>query len=235
MLSRFAHSWDLTPTEAIALQRKLALSVELKNYIPLSDIRYICGVDCAPSVDKATYFASAVIWDLSSKMLIEYHIAEVELTFPYIPGLLSFREIPAILEVCRHIQHRFDVIMVDGHGIAHPRRFGIASHLGVLLDIPTLGCGKSLLCGQYQEPGINKGDDTNLYYKSEIIGKVLRTKTNIKPVIVSIGHKLDLATARELVLLCNTKYRLPEPTRLADKFVAEKQVKSVFCNSQGLL
>lgn len=229
MQIKFNHNWDLTPIEAVRLQKELASQVQIT--IPFKqNIRYIAGIDCAPSKDKNFYFAAAVIWDLEQQKLIEYHIARVELNFPYIPGLLSFREIPAILEVIKKIHQEPDIIMVDGHGIAHPRHFGIACHLGVILDYPTFGCGKSLLFGNYQEPGLLRGAITPLLTKtkSNIIGQVIRTKSKVKPVIVSIGHKIDLATATNLVLECSNKYRLPEPIRLADKFVAEKKEKSFF-------
>ena len=137
----FNHSWDLSPKDAISLQKNLASRVLIGDYIN-SEIRYIGGVDCAPSADLSFYYAAAVIWDFKTRKLVEYHIAKAPLTFPYVPGLLSFREIPAILEAVQLLQQEPDVIMVDGHGIAHPRRFGIACHLGVLLDKPTFGCGK---------------------------------------------------------------------------------------------
>lgn len=222
----FEHSWTLTPNEAISLQKNLATkvaSIKLSN-----SIRYIAGIDCAPSKDMASYYSAAVIWDLQTREIVEYHIAQTPLTFPYVPGLLSFREIPAILEAIKKIQQEPDVVIVDGHGIAHPRRLGIAAHLGIMLDLPTFGCAKKLLYGNYNEPKLERGSISPLMIKNEIIGNVIRTKTNVKPVIISIGHKIDLASATELTMECSGKFRLPEPTHLADKLVAQKEVKSIF-------
>lgn len=225
MKSVFEHSWNLTPSEAISLQKGLADKVKIAKLT--NNIRYIAGIDCAPSKDMSNYFAAAVIWDLQTREILEYHIAQAKLTFPYIPGLLSFREIPAILEVIKQVQQEPEVVIVDGHGIAHPRRLGIAAHLGVMLDLPTFGCAKKLLYGKYNEPGLERGSISPLMIKEEIIGNVIRTKTNVKPVIVSIGHKIDLVSATGLVMKCGGKFRLPEPTHLADKLVAQKEVKSV--------
>ncbi len=222
------HKWDLSITDAVSLQKELATKVQIIK--PTSKIRYIGGIDCAPSHDKLRYFAAAVVWDLEHHELMEYHLAEAPITFPYIPGLLSFREIPAILEVVKNIKHIPDLLIVDGHGIAHPRRFGIACHLGVLLDMPTFGCGKSLLFGKYNEPSIERGSISPLMVKNTntIIGNVIRTRTKVKPVIVSVGNKIDLETATELTLSCSGKFRLPEPTRLADNLVAQKETKNIY-------
>lgn len=222
----FKHNWDISPHDAVILQKELTNKVQ--NIKHSSPIRYIGGIDCAPSADYSVYFAAAVIWDITNRQIVEYHIAQAKLTFPYIPGLLSFREIPAILEVIKLIKQQPDVIMVDGQGIAHPRHFGIAAHLGVLLDMPTFGCAKSLLYGKYIEPGLERGSISPLIAKNEIIGNVIRTRTKVKPVIVSIGNKIDLDSITKLTLDSSGKYRLPEPTRLADKLVAKKQVQSVF-------
>ncbi len=227
----FNHSWDLSPSEAIKLQKILAQKVEICE---LNSPRYICGIDCAPSSDKTYYFAAAVIWDILNRQMLEYHIAKAELTFPYIPGLLSFREIPAIIEVIKKIQQTPDIIMVDGHGIAHPRGFGIASHVGVLTDKPTFGCGKSLLFGKYNEPGQEKGSISLLMNKNIVIGHVIRTRSNVKPVIVSVGHKTNLKAISELTLKCSGKFRLPEPTRLADLLVAQKEITSVLVENDLL-
>ncbi|MFO0319855.1 MAG: endonuclease V, partial [Neisseriaceae bacterium] len=181
----FEHDWDLTPSEAISLQKKLASKVEIASLT--TNVRYVAGIDCAPSADMSKYFAAVVIWDLKIREMLEYHIAEKPLTFPYIPGLLSFREIPAILEVIKEIHQEPDVIIVDGHGIAHPRRLRIAAHLGVLLDRPTFGCGKSVLYGDYKEPDVERGSTRPLMKNNEIIGNIVRTRSNVKPVIVSVG------------------------------------------------
>lgn len=216
------HSWDLSPKDAIALQKQLSSRVVEQK--PQKPLRYIAGIDCAPSANYKFYYAAVVLWDRQEQRVVEQHIAKAPLTFPYIPGLLSFREIPAIAVVVAQLERTPDVVMVDGHGIAHPRRFGIACHLGVLLNLPTFGCGKSLLYGRYTEPGLEKGAMTPLLAKDgTLIGKVIRTRNNVKPVIVSIGHLINLDTAVQLVLDCSARYRLPEPTRQADRLVALKQ------------
>lgn len=235
MQAKLQHSWDLSPQEAIALQIQLAKHIEYTTKFNLENVRYIAGIDCAPSVDKLNYFAAAVIWDLQTKSIVEYHLASHVAPMPYIPGLLSFREIPAILEVITKIKRQPDVLIVDGQGIAHPRKIGIATHLGVLLDMPTLGCAKKVLYGKYIEPGLIKGAISPLMAKGEIIGNVIRTKNNVRPLIVSIGNKIDLVTATQLVMLCNNGYRLPEPTRLADKLVAKKEEFSYFAPANPTL
>jgi deoxyribonuclease V len=220
----FNHSWDLTPTAAIALQKTLAQKIKIIQ--PEQPLRFIAGVDCAPSQDKKFYFAAVVLWDRQQLRVLEYHIDKAPLVFPYIPGLLSFREIPAILKAFAHLTQTPDVIMVDGHGLAHPRGLGIASHLGLLFERPTLGCGKSLLYGHYQEPGLAFGATSSLVAKNKVIGMVVRTRAKVAPVIVSVGHLIDLPTAVDLVLDCTQGYRLPEPTRQADKLVALKKETS---------
>jgi deoxyribonuclease V len=220
------HPWDVSISEAIALQKELAAKVIITP-LKINNLRYIAGIDCAPSTDMSTYFAACVIWDMTERSLVEYHIASAPLTFPYVPGLLSFREIPAILEVMQKINRPPDIMMVDGHGIAHPRGLGIAAHIGVLFDIPTFGCGKSRLYGYYKEPSLERGAISVLKAKDKIIGNVVRTRSNVKPVFVSIGNKIDLETATALTLQCSGRFRLPEPTHLADKLVAQKEMKSV--------
>lgn len=148
-----------------------------------------------------------------------------KLTFPYVPGLLSFREAPTCLDALANLSVEPDVIMVDGHGIAHPRRLGIASHIGLFVDIPTIGCAKKKLVGEYEIPGEQKGSFSTLTHKDEQIGVVLRTRDNVKPVFVSVGNNCSLEQAKEIVLSCAVKYRLPEPTRLADKLVGQIKLK----------
>jgi deoxyribonuclease V len=147
--------------------------------------------------------------------LVETQVAQGKPSFPYVPGLLSFRESPLTLAACEKLTVTPDLILVDGQGIAHPRRLGLASHLGLLLNTPTIGCAKSLLCGRYEEPGIDAGSYTEVMDGSETIGVALRTKAELKPVYVSIGHKVDLQAAIHWILECCRGYRLPEPTRLA--------------------
>jgi len=165
--------------------------------------------------------AGVVLWDMDAAEVLEQVSATKPLSFPYVPGLLSFREAPALLAALRKLGREPDVLMCDGHGLAHPRRFGLACHIGVITDRPTIGCGKSRLTGTERIPGPNGGAATALLDDGETIGTVLRTRTNVQPVYVSVGHRADLPTAKHLVLRCATGYRLPEPTRLADRLVAQ--------------
>jgi len=207
--------WPKDPAEAIALQQEMRSRIELKN--GFKEIKYICGVDC--SYDLRTNISRAVlcVFSYPELELVESVMAHLPTDFPYVPGLLSFREIPVILEAFKVLQTTPDVLMVDGMGIAHPRRMGIASHLGLYLDIPSIGVGKSLLCGKYEMPGSHKGDRSDLIYKSEKIGVVLRSKDNTNVLFISPGHKIDFDTSIKLVMDCLVKYRLPDPTHVADR------------------
>jgi deoxyribonuclease V len=212
------HSWTLTPRKAIALQRELALRVQCQ---PLeSTPRWIAGLDAALTVDGRYCLAAVVLWDRQERRVEEQHTARRRLRFPYIPGLLSFREAPALLAALRRLRRTPDVLMCDGQGRAHPRRFGIACHLGVFCDLPAIGCAKTRLTGQHEEPRQPRGSRAPLTADAEVIGEVLRTQTGVKPLFVSVGHRIDLAGARDLVLECAVPHRLPEPTRLADRLVA---------------
>jgi deoxyribonuclease V len=182
--------------------------------------RFVAGLDGAFSPDGSQCIAGVVLWDLRERRVAEQHTATGKLSFPYIPGLLSFREIPAWAAALRKLRQAPDVLLCDGQGIAHPRRFGIASHLGVLCGLPAVGCAKSRLVGRHDEPAARRGSRAPLRDKDEVIGTVLRTQTGVRPVYVSIGHRIGLAFAEALVLDCALKYRLPEPTRLADRLVA---------------
>jgi len=212
------HSWSLTPRAAIALQRRLARRVRVVR--PPGDLRRVAGLDAAFSPDGAYCLAAVVVWDRDEQMVLEQHTAVRRVRLPYIPGLLSFREAPALLAALRKLRRAPDALLCDGHGRAHPRRFGIASHLGVLCGLPTIGCAKSRLCGEHDEPATPRGSVAPLRDGQEQIGEVLRTQAGVRPVYVSVGHLCDLASARRLVLACALRYRLPEPTRLADRLVA---------------
>ncbi|MCL5098001.1 MAG: deoxyribonuclease V [Candidatus Omnitrophica bacterium] len=218
-LPRIPHSWNLSPREAIALQKRMAVRVE--RIPPAHALRFVAGLDAAFTVDYQHCLSAVVLWDVQDRCVIEQHTAKRRLTFPYIPGLLSFREIPALLAALRKLDRVPDALMCDGHGYAHPRRFGIASHLGVVCDLPTIGCAKSRLTGSHDAPPIQRGSSAPLLDGGELIGLVLRTQSGVNPVYVSIGHKIDLATAERSVLECAIRYRLPEPTRLADQLVAQ--------------
>jgi deoxyribonuclease V len=212
------HSWRLTPREAIALQKTLARRVEC---LPLNtQPRWIAGLDAAFTADGRHCLAAVVLWDVQERQAVEEHTASRRLRFPYIPGLLSFREAPALLAALRRLKRTPDLLMCDGQGLAHPRRFGIACHLGVICELPAIGCAKSRLTGRHGEPGRERGSRVELTDGPEVIGEVVRTQTGVKPVFVSIGHQIDLVSARQVVLDCAIRYRLPEPTRLADRRVA---------------
>ncbi|HEX6818211.1 MAG TPA: deoxyribonuclease V [Ktedonobacterales bacterium] len=208
------HEWNVTPTEAVALQKELARRVNRSNGLPLDAIKTIAGVDASY---KDQGFAVIVVMTFPELEEIERVTAARESVFPYVPGLLSFREAPIVLDAFARLRTRPDLLMCDGQGIAHPRRLGLASHLGVYLDIPSIGCAKSRLTGKYEEPGPRMGDRSPLMSRDETIGMVVRTKPRTNPLFVSIGNKIDLPTAVEIVLACLRGYRLPEPTRIADK------------------
>jgi deoxyribonuclease V len=207
------HPWDLSPADAIRLQRDLAAQIITDQPLPLDAIRLVGGVDV--SVKDGVSRAAIVILRYPQLDVIEAATAERPTPFPYIPGLLSFREGAVILDAMRRLQTAPDVFMFDGQGIAHPRRIGIASHIGLFLDVPTVGCAKTRLSGAHAAVPAAKGGWQPLVDRGETIGAVLRTQANVKPVFVSVGHRATLDTARELVLRCATRYRLPEPTRAA--------------------
>jgi deoxyribonuclease V len=212
---RDLHAWNVSPEEAIRLQRALASQVITDQPLPLESIRLVAGVDV--SVKDNISRAAVVVLRYPALKVVESIRATCETPFPYIPGLLSFREGAVILEAMRQLEATPDVFIFDGQGMAHPRRIGIACHIGLFIDVPTVGCGKSRLTGQHATPGTEKGSWALLHDRGETIGVVLRTRTNVKPVYVSVGHRATLGTARELVLRCATRYRLPEPVRAAHK------------------
>jgi deoxyribonuclease V len=222
MKARNLHEWDLSCKEAIEIQRQLASQVRFAAMKKRPKI--IAGLDCAFSKNGKQIFASAVVIDLSDFSIIETTTAARKVDFPYIPGLLSFREAPACIDAIEKLKNTPDVFIVDGQGIAHPRRLGIASHIGLLIDKPTIGCAKSRLIGTFDEPGRRKGSFSPLVDSDEKIGVVLRTRTDVKPVFVSVGHKCTLDDAISVVLKCTTKYRLPEPSRLAHQLVGQAKL-----------
>jgi deoxyribonuclease V len=181
--------------------------------------RYIAGVDAAFLNNKV--IGVACLYKYPGIHFIEEAYAVTEILFPYIPGFLSFREGPSIILALKSLKRKPDIILFDGQGIAHPKRLGIASHIGVLLNIPTIGCAKSRLIGTYKEPGPKKGTISSLLYQEEIVGVVMRTKDNVKPLFVSPGHRIDIQGSIEIVLACSQKYRIPEPLRRAD-FISKK-------------
>jgi deoxyribonuclease V len=206
------HRWDCSPKEAMALQVSLASRVTLEcSGLERADT--VAGIDV--SVAHGLARAAVVVVELGKMATIETTHAEREIAFPYVPGLLSFREGPVILDALAQLETTPDVLLFDGQGRAHPRRMGIATHIGVLLDHPSVGCAKSRLCGTYDEPGPERGDYSPLYDNGEVIGAVLRTRSRVKPLYVSVGHRASLSQAIELVLRCGAGLKLPEPTRRA--------------------
>ena len=207
------HSWRLGVGEAMDLQRQLAGQVS-KGGGTLSP-RFIAGVDVSVARAEGMATGAVVILEYPEFNIVEVKVIRERVDFPYIPGLLSFREAPVILAVCEELTISPDLVLVDGQGVAHPRRVGLASHLGLFLDTPTIGCAKSRLCGRHEEPGAEPGDYTDLVDGNETIGVALRTRQGTKPIYVSVGHKVDLQNAIYWVGECCRGYRLPEPTRLA--------------------
>jgi deoxyribonuclease V len=213
------HSWNLTPTEAIALQKELSAQIILKD--DFKKIKTLAGADLALSENKKEAYAGVIVFEFPSLKEIERIYTVEPLTFPYIPGLLSFREGPILLKAFEKLKNQPDLILFDGQGIAHPRRLGIASHMGLLLDRPTIGCAKSLLCGKYKEPGIKRGSGSPLIDHGEVIGAVLRTRDGVNPIFISVGHRISLESAIKIVLQCHSGFRIPKPTREADIFVGQ--------------
>jgi deoxyribonuclease V len=215
-VARALHPWDLAPDAARAVQRQLAALVETRDR--LDPPQRVAGVDVAfpRRATGPTARAAAVLLHFPDLEPLAARAVEEPVRYPYIPGLLSFREAPAILRALEHLPAAPDLLLVDGQGRAHPRRFGIACHLGVLLDRPTIGCAKSRLVGAYTEPPPQLGAWTPLRDGDEVIGAVVRTRPGARPLFVSVGHRVSLETAVALVLACCRGHRLPEPVRLAD-------------------
>ena len=213
------HPWNVSYADAIKLQRELAERVIRQSGLTLDSIRLVAGADVSYSRATNRCYSAVVVLSFPKLEPVCQESAIADATFPYIPGLLSFREIPSLVLAFERLETTPDVVIADGQGIAHPRRLGLASHLGLLLDMPTVGCAKSRLVGKFEQPGQKKGASTDLMHREELIGAVLRTRTGISPVFVSIGHKIDLPTAVKLVLACSPKFRLPETTRTAHNVV----------------
>ena len=213
------HEWDVTPAEAIALQKELAPRV-VGDGDP-GDVRLVAAADLA-FVDRrwprqpTRGRAAVVLMRYPELDVIEEQVVEGDVSFPYVPGLLSFREAPLLAQALERLEGAPDLLLIDGHGYAHPRRFGIASHLGLMADLPTIGCAKSRLCGEHAEPGRRRGSTAELRLGGEVIGAVLRTRDGVKPIYVSVGHKIGLEAAVQWALLLAPRFRLPEPIREAD-------------------
>jgi deoxyribonuclease V len=219
------HDWSVTYKEAVALQRRLAEDVILENRLP-EVVQLVAGVDVSYEKHGDLFFAAVVVVAREEGRVVEEASAMGRVDFPYIPGLLSFRELPIILEAFRRLRTTPDALLVDGQGIAHPRRLGLASHLGLWLNLPVVGCAKSRLCGTHPPPGERKGERVPLIDKGEQVGVVLTTRDRVRPLFISPGHLIDTAAAAELVLSCTTRYRMPEPTRLAHQLTNQLRVKN---------
>ncbi len=212
------HVWSVTPAEAVRLQQGLRDAVKSEP-LPLERVRLVGGADVSMQRFGNDLTAGIVVWDRTTGKVVDAAFARATTTFPYVPGLLSFREIPALLEAVDRLQTVPDAWMVDGQGIAHPRRLGIAAHLGLAIDAPTIGCAKSILCGAHGPIGAAPGSETPLVHGGERIGTLLRSKARCNPLVVSPGHRCDHVSAPALVRACLRGYRLPEPTRLAHAYV----------------
>jgi deoxyribonuclease V len=220
MKAQGLHPWQVTTHEAIAIQKRLRSQVMTEN--TLGDIRLIAGADIATSKDSPKAYAGVVVLSYPTLEVVEERGLEDEVTFPYIPGLLSFREGPLLIKVFEQLRTDPDVIVFDGQGLAHPRGMGIATHMGLVFDKPTIGCAKSLLFGRYQEPDAEKGAWAELRdSQGQVVGAALRSKLKTSPIFVSIGHRVDLPTAIRILLDCTRGVRIPEPTRLADHIVTQ--------------
>jgi len=211
--------WNLTPREAMRFQEKLRERVVQEDR--WGEIRFVAGADVAfdPATDVA--FSGVIVYQFPELEEVERRRARRKLRFPYVPGLLSFRESPVLLAAFARLKTEPDLILIDGHGRAHPRRFGIACHLGVIFDRPTIGCAKSLLVGEHLEPGAKAGAMTPLLLEGERVGMVLRTRDRVRPIYVTVGHRVSLDSAVKLVKQCLDGFRIPKPTREADHYVRE--------------
>ena len=221
------HPWDITPRKAIELQRELAAAVSEAPII--GPVRTVAGVDCAFLAEGKAWanrrrdvriIAGAVLCDAASMEVVASAHVVRDCGFPYVPGLLSFREAPAVIAAVNRLPCRPDLLMCDGQGLAHPRGLGLASHVGLWLEIPTIGVAKSRLCGEHRMPGRNRGCRTQLRHEGAVVGTVLRTRTDVKPLYISVGHRVSLADAVGWTLRCCRGVRLPEPTRRAHRYVS---------------
>lgn len=217
MRCRLKTNWTLTPRQAMRFQERWRDKVILEDR--LGPVRFVAGADLAFDPETKIAFAGVIVYRYPELVEVERRMAKRKLTFPYVPGLLSFRESPVLLAAFARVSTEPDLILIDGHGRAHPRLFGIACHMGLLLDRPTIGCAKSLLVGEYEEPSVKAGSTSRLMLCGEQVGTVLRTRDGVRPIFITQGHRVSLATAVELVRPCLDGFRIPKPTREADHYV----------------
>jgi len=216
------HEWNLSPQAAIEVQKQLAYEV-IRHDVFDAPVKTVAGIDLGFDLKNDSCRAAVVVLKFPELELIETAETILPVQFPYVPGLLSFRETPIAVKALEKLNIAPDLILCDGQGIAHPRRFGIACHIGLITNIPAIGVAKSLLVGKYESLDLTRGSVSPLIHQNEEVGVALRTKDNVQPVYVSVGHKISLETATDFVLRCTTKYRLPETTRLADKMASYRK------------
>ena len=219
-MNGLAHAWDVTPQEARRIQEQGRHRVIREDDLPT--IHTVAGIDVGFEDRNRITRAAVVVLEMRTLTLIERRLVRRPTRFPYVPGLLSFREAPAVLEALGELETQPDLLVCDGHGIAHPRRFGIACHLGVLTGRPSIGIAKRPYVGVHEEPGAEKGAWTPLTDGDEVIGAALRSRVGVKPIYVSVGHRIGLASAIRWATACLTRYKLPEPTRLADRLASDR-------------
>jgi deoxyribonuclease V len=211
------HSWDVSASGAVKIQKKLGQKLDLR---PLArEVKTVAGADVSSSKISDRIWAGVVVFKYPELIKLEEKWVQGRTRFPYIPGLLSFREVPLLLETMEQLKIKPDLILCDGQGIAHPRGLGLASHLGLLLNLPTIGCAKSRLIGEFKAVGLDKGNFSILRNRGRVIGAVLRTRKGVKPLFISPGNKINLKDSLKMVLGCSIRYRMPEPTRQAHLLV----------------
>lgn len=230
MQIRHAHPWNVTYQEAVHYQKMLKERLILQDRDPADPIGIVAGADISYARKSDRFFAAVILLSYPDMKIIEEATAVETVSFPYIPGLLSFREGPALLKACERLTHTPDIMIFDGQGIAHPRGIGLASHMGLLLDTPAIGCAKSLLVGCHEEMGKEPGSWSPLTHGEHRVGAALRTKKNVKPVFISQGHKIGLKRALDVIMNCCRGYRIPEPTRQAHLAVNRLR-KQETCNT----
>ena len=226
------HGWEVSVARAKEIQ--LSLASRVVTDIKIMDPHLVAGIDIFSPDTRGVARGAVVILRYPELSILEVKVVEGNIAFPYVPGLLSFRESPLILAACEKTSNTPDLILIDGQGIAHPRRMGLASHVGLFLDLPTVGCAKSILCGQHRPVGEEAGSHAELLDNGELIGAALRTKSGVKPIYVSVGHKIDLTSALQWGIKCCRGYRLPEPTRLAHLAAGGMLTSAPSCRGESL-
>jgi len=221
MKPRITHRFKVTPKAAVGLQEELKCRLETARPLDLDRVQLVAGADVSYLRGDERMFAAVSVFTYPDMEPVESRWGSTPVGFPYVPGLLAFREAPPLLSVFRRLGCEPDVILFDGHGVAHPRGFGIASHMGVLLGVPTVGVAKSVLVGEYEMPARRMGSRTPLVYNGDIVGLAVRTRDGVKPVFVSVGNLIDIKSAARITLTCCGRYRLPEPLRAAHRLSNE--------------